>query len=140
MSLDFTSLASSPGFSGDIVIKSDPDYSKAIARWSLTNEREAKLVVYPKDAETVSVTIKWALAQGLPLAVKGGGHSQSGASSVKDGAVIDLERHLGTVKVDPEEKRAFVGGGALWKDVNEEAIKYGLATVRLYLLGLGFKA
>jgi FAD/FMN-containing dehydrogenase len=140
MSIDVTSLTSTPGFSGDLVTKSDPDYSKAIARWSLTNQREAKLVVYPKDAESVSATIKWALSQGLPLAVKGGGHSQSGASSVEDGVVIDLERHLGAVKVDTEEKKAFVGGGALWSTVNEETIKYGLATVRLYPFELGVEA
>ncbi len=43
--------------------------------------------------------------------------------------MIDLERYLGGVTVDPETKRGYIGGGALWRTVNEETIKYGLATV-----------
>ncbi len=129
---DIAVLTATPGFSGDVIPKGDPSYTKAIARWSLTSIREANLVVYPKDATSISVTITWATSRGFPLAVKGGGHSQSGASSIEDGVVIDLEGYLGGVRVDPDTKRAFIGGGAIWETVNEETIKYGLATVRAY--------
>jgi len=43
--------------------------------------------------------------------------------------VIDLSRYLNGVKVDPEKKVAYVGGGALWETVDRTAIKHGLATV-----------
>lgn len=131
---DIAALKSTPGFAGDIIPKGHPDYAKAIARWSLTSERDAKVVVYPKNEESVSVTIKWAISRKYPLAVKGGGHSQSGASSIEDGVVIDLERHLGGVNVDPYSRRAFIGGGAIWQTVNDEAIKWRLATVCITLL------
>lgn len=50
------------------------------------------------------------------------------ASSTDGGIVIDLSRHLNTVHVDPAKKIAYVGGGCIWKQVDAEAIKYGLAT------------
>jgi FAD/FMN-containing dehydrogenase len=67
--------------------------------------------------------------QNLPIAIKGGGHNAAGASSVEDGLVIDLSRYFNRVRVDPESKRAYVGGGSIWETVDKEAIKYGLATV-----------
>ena len=33
------------------------------------------------------------------------------------------------MRVDPEQKLAYVGGGALLETVGQEAIKHGLATV-----------
>jgi hypothetical protein len=42
--------------------------------------------------------------------------------------VTDLSRYLKTVKVDADARLAYVGGGAIWNDVNDEAGKYGLAT------------
>lgn len=65
----------------------------------------------------------------MDIAIRGGGHSVAGASSSKDGLVIDLSRHLGMVKIDPKQKLGFVGGGAVWEAVDEAAIKHGLATV-----------
>ena len=43
--------------------------------------------------------------------------------------MIDLSRYLNGVKVDPDKKVAYVGGGALWETVDKTAIKHGLATV-----------
>jgi FAD/FMN-containing dehydrogenase len=65
----------------------------------------------------------------LDLAIKGGGHSCSGASSSEGGLVIDLAAHLNTVSVDTARKLITVGGGATWAPVDEEAAKHGLATV-----------
>lgn len=43
--------------------------------------------------------------------------------------MIDLSVYLNHVRVDPDTKLAYVGGGAVWKDVDEEGMKYGMATV-----------
>lgn len=67
------------------------------------------------------------MANNLELAVKGGGHSCSGASSSED-LVIDLGR-LKTVTVDSEKRLVKVGGGATWELVDRETVKYGLAGV-----------
>jgi FAD/FMN-containing dehydrogenase len=117
------------GFKGDIVTPSDPGYKEAIARWASNAERDAKIVAFVKDAEDVSATIAFAKASKLPLAIRGGGHSASGASSCQDGIVIDLSRHINGVRIDSENKLAYAGGGALWATVDKAAIEYGLAGV-----------
>jgi FAD/FMN-containing dehydrogenase len=122
-------LSFKKSFKGDIVTPDDPDYKAAIARWASSAERRAKFVAFVKDAEDVSVAITFAKASKLPLAIRGGGHSASGASSSQDGIVIDLSRYLNGVRIDPEGKLAYTGGGALWSTVDKAAIEHGLASV-----------
>ena len=43
--------------------------------------------------------------------------------------MIDLSRYLNTVKVDPDKRLGYVGGGAIWETVDKAAINHGLATV-----------
>lgn len=116
-------------FKGDIVTPADADYEDAILRWAKNASRKAKFVAFVKDAHDVSQAIKYAEADGLSLAVRGGGHNVTGASSSDGGLVIDLSKYLGGVRVDPDRKLGYVGGGAIWKTVDETAIKYGLAGV-----------
>ncbi|KAL5530239.1 hypothetical protein ACEPAF_6496 [Sanghuangporus sanghuang] len=115
-------------FKGDIVTPDHPDYDEAIQRWAKNAIRRAKIVAFVHDAHDASLAIKYARDSGLPLAIRGGGHNPSGSSS-SEGIVIDLSRYINECRVDPEEKLAYVGGGALWKTVDETAIKYGLAAV-----------
>lgn len=119
----------SKAFKGDIVTPSSADYEKAIARWAINAQRKAKIVAFVKDAEDVALAIKYAKANKLPLAIRGGGHNVAGASSSENGLVIDLSRHLNGVKVDVDKRLAYVGGGAIWETVDKTAIEHGLATV-----------
>jgi FAD/FMN-containing dehydrogenase len=118
-----------PNFHGDIVTPSDPSYTSAIARWATNSIQHAKVVTFPKDQDDIVLAIAYAKLHSLPLAIRGGGHHPAGPSSVEGGLVIDLSRYFNGVRVDPESKRAYVGGGATWATVDKEAIKYGLATV-----------
>ncbi|TCD68008.1 hypothetical protein EIP91_011677 [Steccherinum ochraceum] len=124
---DFASFKKS--FSGQLVTPTDPGYEAAIARWAKNSIRRARLVAFVKTPQDVAATLKYAKAAGLRVAIRGGGHSPVGASSSEDGVVIDLSRFLNGVTVDPRKKLAYVGGGALWRDVNEATIKHGLVTV-----------
>jgi FAD/FMN-containing dehydrogenase len=114
---------------GDVVTPDSPDYEPAIARWATNAQRNAKVVVFVKDSEDIVIAIKYAKENGLPVAVKGGGHNAAGASSVEDGLVIDLSRYLNQVRIEPDKRLGYVGGGCVWKTVDEAAIRYGLATV-----------
>ncbi|KAJ8475466.1 hypothetical protein ONZ45_g15592 [Pleurotus djamor] len=116
-------------FSGDIVTPDHPEYTKAIARWAINAERKARIVAFVKDTKDIATAIKYARDNGLSLAIRGGGHSSFGASSAEDGLVIDLSRYFNTTRVDPENKLAYVGGGAVWATVDKAAIEHGLATV-----------
>jgi len=116
-------------FKGDIVTSSDAEYEKAIARWAINAQRRAKIVAFVKDAQDVSLAIKYAKANKLPIAIRGGGHSEAGASSSENGLVLDLSRYLNNVEVDVGKKLAYIGGGTLWETVDKAAIEQGLATV-----------
>ena len=116
-------------FTGDWITPDHPGYAKAISRWAITAERRAKAVAFVKNAQDVVTVLKYAKQNNYPIAIRGGGHSSAGASSVEDGVVIDLSRHLSGVRIDPAAKLAYVGGGAIWETVDRAAIVYGLATV-----------
>jgi FAD/FMN-containing dehydrogenase len=124
---DFATFKSE--FKGDIVTPSDVDYQAAIARWAINAQRRAKVVAFVKDASDVVLAIRYARSHSLPIAIRGGGHSPAAASSSEGGLVIDLSRYLNSARVDPEQRLAYVGGGALWRSVDEAAIRHGLATV-----------
>jgi len=124
-----TSFASfKQSFKGDISTPTDVDYGEALTRWALNAQANAQIVAFVKDPEDVALAIAYAKQNDLPIAIRGGGHSTAGASST-EGLVIDLSRHLNTVEIDPENKLAYVGGGAIWEQVDKAAIQYGLASV-----------
>lgn len=129
LDIDFKTPLLAAGFTGDLVVPSDPDYPASLRRFAKNTQRNAALVAFVRSSQDVSHVINFAAANSIPLVVRGGGHSTSGASSIENGIVVDLSRYLNTVRVDEENKLGYVGGGASWKDVDEEAIKYGLASV-----------
>ncbi|QRW20030.1 FAD-binding domain protein [Rhizoctonia solani] len=121
--IDFSALSLlrqtlSPGV---IHLPDDPKYSTK--RWALNAERQAAVVACPATPEDVVQILlfaqgkePYAAQKRLHVAVKGGGHTPSGASSSDGGLVIDLQPNMSAVRVEPTEKLAYVGGGALWRD------------------------
>ncbi|KAG9098067.1 hypothetical protein FRC06_006845 [Ceratobasidium sp. 370] len=112
----------------------DANYS--IKRWALNAEKPAAAVACPATPEDVAQILAFVQGkapyeaqQKLDFAIKGGGHTPSGASSSDGGLVIDLQPNMNTVRVDPEAKLAYVSGGCLWGDVDEATVKHGLASV-----------
>ncbi|KAH7410825.1 hypothetical protein BKA64DRAFT_364711 [Cadophora sp. MPI-SDFR-AT-0126] len=103
-------------------------YEKHIKRWSKAAEKPASFILLPGCAEDVSKSILFCNKHGLDFAVCGGGHATSGSSSSNGGVSIDLSR-MNRVTVDAEGKTVTAQGGALWRDVDAEAEKYGLAAV-----------
>ena len=112
---------------GPIVTPEDEGYDEARAVWNGLHDERPALVVQPTGAADVAAAVGFARSHDLPIAVRGGGHSIAGFSTCDDGIVIDLSRMRG-VLVDPAERRAYVGGGAVWGDVDHETQAHGLAT------------
>ncbi|KAG9077286.1 hypothetical protein FRC06_008999, partial [Ceratobasidium sp. 370] len=115
-------------------LRGEPGYG--IKRWAENAEKPAAAVAYPAHVDDVVELLAFVQGKGLyvnqlclDVAVKGGGHSASGASSTDGGLVIDLQPHMQDVRIDAENRLAYVGGGALWRHVDEAAIEHGLAPV-----------
>ena len=85
-----------------------------------------RLIARCADARDVALALRYADAHGLAVAVRSGGHSVAGFSTLHDGLVIDLSA-LRSVEVASEARRVCVGPGATWRDVDVETQRFGLA-------------
>ncbi len=95
--------------------------------YNAMHDRRPAAIVQPSDTADVAATVIHARDLGIPLSVRGGGHSVVGFGSCDDGIVLDL-RTLSSVRVDPETRVATVGGGATWAQLNAAGHQRGLAT------------
>ena len=113
---------------GETLTPEDEGYREAAKVWNgMHDGRRPALVVRCSGAADVVSAVGFARANDLTIAVRGGGHSVAGFSTCDGGIVIDLSA-IRQVRVDPAARRAFVGGGALWADVDHETQAHGLAT------------
>ena len=112
---------------GDVITPADPDYPEARRVWNGVHDASPAVVVRCTGAADVITAVGFARSNDLPIAVRGGGHSVAGFSTCDNGIVIDLSR-MNEVRVDPANRRATVGGGAVWADIDHETQAHGLAT------------
>jgi FAD/FMN-containing dehydrogenase len=113
---------------GEVYAAGDAGYAEAAKIWNGAHDhRRPALVVRCAGAADVATAVGFARSNDLPIAVRGGGHSIAGFSTCDDGLVIDLSQ-MNDVRVDPVARRATVGGGSVWSDVDHETQPYGLAT------------
>ncbi len=112
---------------GELLVRNEPGYDEVRPVWNGVHDRYPALIARCADVYDVSKTVDFARERGLLLAVRGGGHSYFGRSTCDDGIVVDLS-DINAVEVDPEQRRARVGGGALLRDLDMASQAYGLAT------------
>jgi FAD/FMN-containing dehydrogenase len=111
---------------GTAVVPGDPDYDTARAVWNGMHDRRPAVVVHCAGTADVITAVRFARSQGLTIAVRGGGHSIAGFSTVDDGVVIDLSPMQG-VRVDPAKRTARAQGGVTWQGFDKETQAFGLA-------------
>ncbi len=114
-----------PGFGGTVIRPHEAEYDAARAIWNAMHDRRPALIARPRSAPDVAAAIRHARAEGLLIAVRGGGHSMPGHSVCDDGIVIDL-RALNEVRVDPRARTAAIGGGTLLGEVDRAIQQHGL--------------
>ncbi|WP_298976143.1 FAD-binding oxidoreductase [uncultured Roseobacter sp.] len=114
-------------FSGNLIGPDDNRFDGARAVWNAMIDRRPAVIAQCKSASDVQAAVKLAVAQDLPISIKGGGHNVAGHAVCDGGVMIDLSGMRG-VEVDPTARLAKVQGGALWRDVDTATQKHGLAT------------
>jgi len=111
---------------GAVIRPDDPHFDEARKVWNADIDRRPAVIVRCSTPGEVVSALGWARAEGLEIAVRGGAHSVSGASSVDGGMVIDLSPMRG-VRVDPAARLVRAGGGALHADLDAACQEHGLA-------------
>lgn len=85
-----------------------------------------RALLRPASADDVRESVRFARAQGLHVATRGAGHSQSHLG-VSDGGLLLGMTSLGRViRVDRDAMTADVEGGAIWRDVLHATLRQGL--------------
>ena len=142
--------AAAPGLQeriqGSVHTPGEPAYEEACRIWNAMIERRPILVVRPAGPQDVAETIRFAKENGLPLAVRGGGHNVAGAALADRGITIDMSQKR-RVSVDQDLLVVRVEPGATWKDVDAATQPHGLVVpsgiisatgVAGFTLGAGF--
>ncbi|TFB97802.1 FAD-binding oxidoreductase [Cryobacterium adonitolivorans] len=112
--------------SGELIDRSDPRYDDARRVWNGMIDRRPIAVVRAGSVADIAPTLALASQQGLPLAVRGGGHNVAGNGTVDDGLVLDLSG-LNGVEVDAEARTVRVAAGASLAQVDRATERANLA-------------
>jgi FAD/FMN-containing dehydrogenase len=112
---------------GNVIRPGDAEYESARKVVNGMIDRFPAVILRAIDAADVIAGVTFARDNKLKLAVRGGGHNVAGFGTVDDGMVVDLSR-MTNVRVDPDRRVLYAGGGATWGDVDHAAWAFGLAT------------
>ena len=111
---------------GELIAPADAGYDEHRKVWNGSIDRRPALIARCAGTDDVIAALRFARQTGLPLAVRGGGHSFPGHSVCDGGVVIDMSSLAG-VKVDPEARTATAQAGALLGQLDAATQAFGLA-------------
>jgi FAD/FMN-containing dehydrogenase len=118
----FTSM-----LSGTVILPGSKDYEPARLVWNGMIDKHPSIIARCASASDVIGAVKFAAENGLPVAVRSGGHNVSGNSVCDGGIVIDLSTMKG-IRVDVAHKEVYAQAGLTWGEFDKATQAYGLAT------------
>jgi hypothetical protein len=124
--VDPTALAElEASLGGEVVRPESPNYEEHRRVWNGSIDRRPAVIARCAGVADVIAAVKFGRQTGLPVAVRGGGHSFPGLSVCDDGLVIDLGPMKG-IRVDPERRTARVQAGVCLGELDRETQAFGL--------------
>ena len=113
-------------FRGALLAPGEEGYDEARHVWNGAIDRRPALIARCAGADDVVVAVRFAADAGMPLSVRGGGHSVAGHGVCEGGLMIDLSL-MKAIRVDPAARAARAAGGVLWGEFDRATQRHGLA-------------
>jgi FAD/FMN-containing dehydrogenase len=112
---------------GEVITPGEAHYDVARQVWNGAIDRHPAVIARCTGTADVVTTLEFARSEGLPLAVRGGGHNVAGFGTCDNGLVLDLSPMKG-VRVDTAARTVRAQGGVLWGELDRETQAFGSAT------------
>ena len=112
---------------GRVILSDDPNDNEVRKIWNAMIDRRPAIIVQCAEADDVVHAIKFARANGLEISIRGAGHNIAGNAVCDNGLMIDLS-NTKQVRIEAENRRAYVQAGATLREFDEAAQVQGLAT------------
>jgi hypothetical protein len=125
--------------SGQVITPEDAEYDEARKVWNGDIDRRPAAIAKCRTVADVQAAVGFARKEGLPVAVRSGGHSFPG-HSVADGALVVDVRQINQVSLDAANRRVTVGGGAVWSEVDAVTVPHRLAVTGGHVTHTGVAA
>ncbi|MFI6768223.1 FAD-binding oxidoreductase [Streptomyces sp. NPDC050355] len=119
---------------GVVLVPGDDGYDAERSGFQLARRHRPAVVVGAEHADDVLAAVRFARAQGLPVAVQATGH---GLSAATDGGLLISTRRMNEVRIDAAARTAHVAAGVVWGRVIEAAAPHGLAPLNGSSPGVG---
>jgi hypothetical protein len=113
---------------GDVAVPGDADWDEARLGWNLAADQRPAAVVHAESADDVVAVVEFARPHGLRIAPQGTGHMAAALESLEGTLLLKTSRMRG-VEIDAENRRARVGAGVIWQEVEDAAAEHGLVAL-----------
>ena len=112
---------------GDMIRPEDDRYDTSRAVFNAMVDRHPALIVRCAGVVDVMRGVDFARTRGIPLSIRGGGHSVAGKAVCDGGLMLDLSPMKG-LRVDPARRTAEAQAGLTLGEFDHETQAFGLAT------------
>ena len=112
---------------GVLVTPADDRYDECRRVWNAMIDKRPAVIARCRGAADVVAAVNFARNTGMPLAIRGGGHSIAGRSTCDGGVVVDF-CDMKSIRVDPVARTVRAEPGVRWTELDRETQAFGLAT------------
>jgi FAD/FMN-containing dehydrogenase len=121
---------------GQLLRPGEPGYDQARTVHNGLIDRSPAVIARCAGVGDVMEALAFARDHGLPIAVRGGGHSVAGNAVCDHGLVIDLSAMKG-LWIDPAARTIRAEAGLTWGEINQDLQRFGLAAAGGYVSTTG---
>jgi FAD/FMN-containing dehydrogenase len=112
---------------GQLIRPSDEGYEQARSTFYTWVSKRPAVIVKAAGADDVKNVVNFARDRGIEFAVRGGGHSIAGHSTIEGGIVLDMSG-MQALEIDTQGRTAWAGAGITAGKYTETTGAHGLTT------------